>query len=692
MEAEYLLDGLNEHQLEAVTTDPGPVVVLAAAGSGKTRVLTRRIAWRLRNGFMNPNRVVALTFTRRAAEELRARHRQLGQRDNILAGTFHSVALMQLHQRWAEQGKTFPTVLDNKRRVIRQLTERLGISNGSSPSAGGRPTDVVGEIDWARARLITPDDYASAAALAERTPPIPAEQVTELMLAYQHEKRRRRVVDFDDLLLLAISTMRSDPAYAAAIRWRYQHLYVDEFQDINPLQFELLQEWRGDNDDLFVVGDPNQAIYGWNGADPQLLNRFSDREPDATVISLTQNYRSSLNILQLAHTALTNPMSAPVSSRTDGAIPTLYALADEEAEAHHIATQIRRLHTMGDRWSDQAVLTRTNAQLTVIAQVLKEVGIPARRAVGDGPLRDPAVQTELQALTQAQTDLRAWVEQTTLQLGKAGTGSTGHLAALTRLVEEYLESDPTPSGPGLAAWIGVLEASDVRTGEDAVDLLTFHSSKGLEWPIVHIAGLEDGFVPIAYATSLEQKQEEKRLLYVALTRGQNELHLTWSQRRSFNSKQNNSSGGGRRSKRVRSPLAASIERAIALCEGSGPTDASWRAGLRASRRELAQDPEETASPQAAGGKDVQTQHTAEPSIRALRLDALEHWRNRKAQVAQIEPTLLLSDAGMVYLAEATTIDDDALSNAGLGASGLRRYGSDLRALLDDISSNSAHPQ
>ncbi|MGI9594538.1 MAG: UvrD-helicase domain-containing protein, partial [Acidimicrobiales bacterium] len=275
-QAERLLDGLNESQIEAVTTTGGPMVVLAGAGSGKTRVLTRRIAWRIVNGETDPNRVLTLTFTRKAAAELRERQRQLGLRDRVPAGTFHGIALTQLRQRWTERRTIPPALLDRKVRFLAQLT---------SQRKGVEITDVVAEIDWARARLIEPANYHNEALRAGRTPPLSGDELAALMVRYQQEKRRKRLVDFDDLLMLAIRDLRADADYAAAVRWRHRHFYVDEFQDVNPLQFALLKEWLGDRDDLFLVGDPNQAIYGWNGADPRLLEDMAEHAA-STVIEL----------------------------------------------------------------------------------------------------------------------------------------------------------------------------------------------------------------------------------------------------------------------------------------------------------------------------------------------------------------------------------------------------------------------
>ena len=577
VDADALVAGLNASQLEAVTTDGEPVVVLAGAGSGKTRVLTRRIAYRIATGETDPNRVMALTFTRKAAGELRQRLRAVGLRDAVAAGTFHSLALLQLRQRWAERHVNPPTLLDRKIRFVARL-----IGSNQGRKMGADAIDVVTELDWARARLVGPDDYPMAAAEAGRTPPLPAEQIGEILTRYQQEKRRRRLVDFDDLLMLAVRDLRSDERYAAAIRWRYRHLYVDEMQDVNPLQYELLSEWRGGRDDLFIVGDPNQAIYGWNGADPNLLRRFVRREPNATVVELADNYRSTPQILRTASALIAGRELAP--NRADGPVPKITAYPDDRAEAEGIAQAIRDAHSVAGDWSDQAVLVRTNAQLTIIEQALADAGIATRLRGTTGPLASPELRTELALLTKPDVDLHASLLDLEARVAEpppvetvAAIERRANLAALVRLVHDYVMSDPTPNGLGLAAWIGTLEKGDADVDTDAVELATFHAAKGLEWPVVHVAGLEEGFVPIAYASTGAQLAEEKRLLYVAVTRAMDELHLSWAAERTFTSKPVTRSA---------SPhlglLADRIERL-----GVGPTHrVNWRAQLANSREAL----------------------------------------------------------------------------------------------------------
>ena len=252
---------------------------------------------------------------------------------------------------------------------------------------------------------------------AGRTPPLPPEAIAEVMVRFQQEKQRRRVVDFDDLIMLAIRDLRAVPGYADAIRWRYRHLFVDEFQDVNPLQYELLSQWRGSRDDLFVVGDPNQAIYGWNGADPQLLTRFVRREPDATVIDLRDNYRSTPQVISLASSLLSGkPL---VANRGDGPTPTISAFPDDEAEAAGVAVSVRDAHSVAGSWGDQAVLVRTNAQLLLIEQALRDAAVPTRLRGSAGPLATPEVRAELQRLRQLDTNLVTAVTELEEQLAES---------------------------------------------------------------------------------------------------------------------------------------------------------------------------------------------------------------------------------------------------------------------------------
>ncbi|MEM7321646.1 MAG: ATP-dependent DNA helicase UvrD2 [Actinomycetota bacterium] len=657
--ADRLLAGLNEAQIQAVTEPNGPLVVLAGAGSGKTRVLTRRIAWRVLNGETDPNRVLTLTFTRKAAAELRERQRQLGLRDRIPAGTFHSIALTQLRQRWAERRTIPPTLLDRKLRFIAQL---LGQQAGGKQSRmqGVEIPDVVSELDWARARLIAPDDYHDAAVRAGRTPPIPAERLAELMIRYQQEKRRKRLVDFDDLLTLAIRDLRADPDYAAAVRWRHRHFYVDEFQDVNPLQYALLREWQGDRPDLFLVGDPNQAIYGWNGADPDLLNSMA-ADGNTTVVELTDNYRSTPQVLRLAGATL-GPVAGSKLRAHQGAgpVPTLTSYASDKAEADGVADAVQQARSFGEAWSNQAVLVRTNAQLVVIEQALSDRRIPTRLRSGPGPLGAQEVKAELKAIGRDGIDLIGRLEELDERLAAIAAEPTNlnverynNLAALSRVIHEYITLDPQPNGPGLLAWVDTLQRGDVDADQDAVDLVTFHGAKGLEWPVVHVAGLEDGFVPISYATKAAQLDEERRLLYVALTRAREELHLSWSMERTF---------GTKTVKRQPAPLLEVLAGTINTMDPGGAVGPNWREQIARTRRQIPVDP--TANEET----DV--------------LEILRTWRGRKAKAAGVPPHVIVTDQTLKVIAEQRPSGMAQLATMpGMRPVKLQRYGQELLDLL-----------
>ncbi len=685
--ADGLLAGLNDAQRQAVTAAGGPVVVLAGAGSGKTRVLTRRIARRILDDETDPRRVLALTFTRKAAAELRHRLAGLGLRDGIQAGTFHAVALLQLRERWVDRGIVPPTLLKGKTRLVASL---LSTTRSRSDRSGSRTLalDVVAEIDWARARLIDPDDYPTVAAANGRTPPVAAERITDLLGRYAQEKQRRRVVDFDDLLELALRDLRRDPSFAAAIRWRYRHLYVDELQDVNPLQFALLEQWRGESDDLFVVGDPNQAIYGWNGSDPQLLATFARREPAATVIELRENHRSTPQILAVA--AATIEARALDATRADGPAPTITAYADAEAEAIGIARRVAQAHAEGARWSDQAVLARTNAQLPTIERALLDAGIPVHLRSESGPLTAPEVRTELKLLVDA-PELVAAYDDLVAQLDADPDGPSSvaaierraNLAALVRLVGEYLAVEITPSGAGLAAWLETVRVDDVDGETDAVELASFHAAKGLEWEVVHIAGLEDGFVPVAYATTGGQLAEERRLLYVAITRARTELHLSWARQRTFTT---------RPIDRSPSPLLGPVAEAVDRLGVAPLHRVDWRAKLAESRRSLdagiVNAGAEPAARSRRGPQSVQPGRRARPRRRgAARApdplsEALVEWRARKARAADVAHHAVLSDHALRTIAATRPTTRGKLAEVGgLGPAKLARYGEELLGLI-----------
>jgi len=655
-----LVRGLNQSQAEAVTLEHHPLRILAGAGSGKTRVLTHRIAHRALTGSLDPERVLAVTFTRKAAGELRERLGRLGLRSGVHAGTFHSIAYAQLRQRWQERGVRPPELLERKVGFIARL---MGAGRGSTA-----PLDVVAEIEWAAARRVGPDHYAEAAELARRRPPLPLERVGEIYQRYMDDKRRRRLVDFDDLLRLAARDLAADPVYQAGRHWRFRHLFVDEFQDVNPLQHHLLSAWMGPESDLCVVGDPNQAIYAWNGADARYLVDFSTYFPGARTVTLEDNYRSTPQVLTVANAVLAAGHNVPLRlrpHRESGATPTVSHHEDETAEANALARRARDHHPPGSSWSDQAVLVRTNAQAAVIAEAFTRLKVPHRIRGGGDLLEQPEIRQAMNTLRRGSSLPMALADLSDEIRRAREPGSSGappslteeraaNLDELVRLGHEYLALDPEGGTAGLTGWLrSTLRGEDGRGG-DAVDIVTFHAAKGLEWPVVHLAGLEEGYVPIHHARDDDATEEERRLLYVALTRARDELHCTWATSRTF---------GARTANRKPSPWLSIIESTL----GMTPTrvdPARGAARARSARSALSARPR--------SGPD------------AARFEALRQWRRSQARDADVPAFVIFNDATLHELAaRRPRTEAQLLSVPGVGPVKAQRFGPAVLEILAD---------
>ncbi len=629
MDSERILAGLNQEQLRAVTATGGPIVCIAGAGSGKTRVLTRRIARRIVQGETDPQRVLVATFTNKAATELKHRIGGLGLRDQVEAGTFHSLALAQLKQRWAEKRTPEPTLIESqfgflKRLLPKQFSRHLG--------------EISSEFSWAAAQMISPDHYPTMAKAAHRVVGIEYAQVAELFVEYQKAKRRKRVIDFDDLLYMAIADLNSDSHYRDAVQWRHRHFLVDEFQDINPLQYELLSQWRGSREDLFIVGDPNQSIYGWNGADPNLLRSFTDIEPNATVITLETNYRSTPQILAAANSALPpNSATSLETSASSGAAVAIVAASSGRLEAGIVASEIAQLTNQGVSPNSIAVLARTQAQLAEFVEAFEARGI-ANNVWRSQEVEAKMLLNKVQQANKLYTikDLETYLQSQPQE---------GQIFTLTELVEQYLEQTPKPSINELHVWLAK-NASDTAT----VKLLTFHSSKGLEWDYVWVTGLEMGFSPISHATTSAQLEEEQRLIYVAMTRAKKQLKLTWAQTRVF---------GAKEVSRKPSIYLSKIKPIIDKSTRTSPPRNSVRNGLADLKSELDRNP----------------RHTIEFKEQLLA------WRKAKARSAKITEAAFMRDQLVDQVAEAelnTVLDLENIS--GIKSSFVRRYGNELVAL------------
>ncbi len=482
-------------QQTAVLADDPVLCVLAGAGTGKTRVLTLRVARRLEDRSMHANHALICTFSRKAANELRDRLWHLGIGSDVSAGTFHRAALRLITQYRAEHFMGPPGLLTDRRSLLYQVLEdpdgvaprrsRVGAATPRAARHEGRGvrtelSRLDTEIGWAKARLVAPEAYGEVAKEARRRPGIAISKVAQIYGRYETIRRQQGLLDLDDLPWQAGDLLADDDSFARATRWWHRHIFVDEAQDLNEAQYRLLRLLVGDDPDLFVVGDPNQSVYGWNGADPRLLDRVTREFAGTRVLRLKMNHRCSPQIVRVATAALgITGSSAPTSTRPDGPVPTLVRAATDEQEARTVARGVWLAHRPGKRWSSIAVLSRTNAQLIRIAAALDIERVPYRAASGEmSPASD---------LTEPEDE-------------EDGTSTT--------------DSSRLPDDTGTS---------------DAVLLSTFHRAKGLQWTAVFVIGLSDGLVPLVTARSTAARAEERRLLYVALTRAEDELSCSWAQ-------------------------------------------------------------------------------------------------------------------------------------------------------------------
>jgi DNA helicase II / ATP-dependent DNA helicase PcrA len=662
-----LLDGLDDAQREAVTTPALPLAILAGAGAGKTRVLTRRIAWQARHARIDPAHVLAVTFTRKAAGELGDRLGRLGVR-RVTAGTFHAIALAQLRRRREDHRLPIPKVLDRKVRLLAPLLPERGAERAVVAA------EVAAEIEWAKARLITPEGYEDAAREARRDPPRRFAEVAVLFERYERELRRRGLVDFDDVIRSCADALETDPEFQATQQWRFRHLFVDEFQDANPAQFRLVRGWLGDRADLCVVGDGDQAIYGFAGADASYLTRFTSLFRNASVVRLGTNYRSSPQVVSAAAAVLSHDgeSTAVRSNRPDGPLPEVSVYPTDEAEAAGVARALRRAHAPSRRWSSIAVLYRTNAQSALLEEALRREGVPFRVRGGDRFLNRPLVQVALDMLRRRTREIpgvpfAGHLEAITEEAASAPEERREHIEAIARLGREYLAAD---GGSGsLDGFLEFLQTT-LRPGDDggattanAVELLSFHRAKGLEFDTVFVVGLEQGLVPISHAETPAELAEERRLLYVALSRAERHLHLSWAKKRAV---------GVRTYNRTPSRWLAPIEATIAAGRAGGEPTAGprGRARLAAARSHVAEVQHRSGARRSASGGAPLSELLA----------ALLEWRRNLARASGVPAYVIFPNTVLeAVAAKRPRTRADLLDIPGIGPVKLARHG---EALLD----------
>ncbi|WP_243074591.1 ATP-dependent helicase [Microbacterium sp. SS28] len=535
------LEGLDEQQREAATTLRGPVVVLAGAGTGKTRVITRRIAHGIDTGAYSPGRVMAVTFTAKAAGEMRSRLRGLGI-EGVSARTFHAAALAQLNYFWPTlAGDTMPGIIDNKVRMLAHAADGIGIDPDVATLR-----DVASGIEWRKVTLRSIDAYT--ASRPEGVGRLEASRVAELHRAYEKLKDERRQLDFEDVLLACAGMLEAEPQVSRAVREQYRHFTVDEFQDVSPLQHRLLGLWLGDRRDLCVVGDASQTVYSFAGADARYLLEFAQHHEGAKVVRLEKNHRSDAPILGVANALMRDRpgalvLSAARAPRPDApareGLPTVTGYNDDEAEARGVAARIRVQLDAGTDPRRVAILYRAHAQSAEFVRALADAGIASSVLGGKRFFDIPEVRQALMALRGASVAplesgflgavrdvLRSLgLTEEPPQAGGALRDAWEARAAILRLAEE------APQGTSLRAFTDDLLARAKSHDEPSlrtVTLATLHAAKGLEWDHVHLVGLAEGLLPIGYATTFEQVDEERRLAYVGITRAARTLSLSWS--------------------------------------------------------------------------------------------------------------------------------------------------------------------
>ncbi|MDQ0866054.1 ATP-dependent helicase [Arthrobacter globiformis] len=693
-----ILGGLDAEQREVATTLTGPLCVLAGAGTGKTRAITHRIAYGVHSGVYSPQRLLAVTFTARAAAEMRSRLRDLGV-GNVQARTFHAAALRQLQFFWPQAvGGALPNLLDHKAQMIAEAARRLRLSTDRASIR-----DLASEIEWAKVSMLTPANYLENAQDRGAPGGFDLTAVARVFQAYEDVKTDRNVIDFEDVLLITVGILQEDPKVAATVREQYRHFVVDEYQDVSPLQQRLLELWLGGRNELCVVGDASQTIYSFTGASPKHLLGFKAQYPDANVVKLVRDYRSTPQVVKLANDLLASRRSggpaadaawaAPlklVAQRNPGPQPQFTECTDDEAEAATVAGKIRTLLDDGVPASEIAVLFRTNGQSEAYEQALASAGIGyqlrggerffARKEVRDAILQLRAAtravsESEPQPLGQLVRDIVASLgyTDTAPHSGGALRERWESLAALVALADELAQN----RGPqfGLADFVNELQERSVAQHAPTVQgvtLASLHAAKGLEWDAVFLVGMSEGLMPISFADTPAAVDEERRLLYVGITRAREHLSLSWSTARTPGGRAN------RKPSRFLDGLRPdSVASSAARGRGAAPRrKAAAPASCRVCGSMLASGAE----------RKVGRCSQCPPSYEEQTFNALREWRKDVAQSADVPAFVVFTDATLTAIAEARPSSLEELARlAGVGPSKLERYGEAVLAVLTESS-------
>ncbi len=675
MDPDDLLTALDPEQRRVAEALRGPVRVLAGAGTGKTRAITHRIAYGVARGVYQPTEVLAVTFTTRAAGELRTRLRDLGA-GGVQARTFHSAALRQLRYFWPRiHGADLPVLTESKIGMLAQATRRQRIQADQALLR-----DLAGEVEWAKVSNVTPESYAARAATRGReVGALDAEQVGRVFAAYEQVKRDQGRMDMEDIMLLTAGTLADDERVGAQVRAQYKWFVVDEFQDVSPLQSALLDLWLGGRHEICVVGDPAQTIYSFAGADAAYLREFPAKHPDAARIELVRNYRSTPEVVAAANALLADTPSQGVAlaaQQPSGPQVTYAALPDEVAEATDVADHIVRLRSQGVALAEMAVLFRINAQSETFEEALAAKQIPY-------VIRGAARFFERPEVKQAVTLLRG--------TARSGGGGDSLVDDVTATLSGLGWSPAPPAGRGQTrdrweSWQALVTMADeqaragLNLGEfvdeldrraaeqhapqaSGVTLGTLHAAKGLEWDAVFLCGLQDGTLPITYAETPAEIEEERRLLYVGMTRARTHLRLSWSLARN---------PGGRASRRPSRFL-----------DGVRPDDPALMPAESRRRRRGAVTCRECGRMLSTGQeKKLGRCSDCPASYDEALFERLRGWRKERADTEKVPAYVVFTDATLQLIAEHKPASaKDLLRINGIGQTKLDRYGEDVLALL-----------
>ncbi|MFD0439223.1 MULTISPECIES: ATP-dependent DNA helicase UvrD2 [Streptomyces] len=702
--ADAVLDGLDPEQREVATALHGPVCVLAGAGTGKTRAITHRIAYGVRAGILQPSSVLAVTFTNRAAGEMRGRLRQLGAA-GVQARTFHSAALRQLQYFWPKAiGGSMPRLVDRKIQLVADAAAACRIRLDRNELR-----DVTAEIEWSKVTQTVPADYAPAAAKAGREAPRDPAEIAQIYNVYEDLKRDRSVMDFEDVLLLTVAILQDRHDIADQVRSQYQHFVVDEYQDVSPLQQRLLELWLGERDNLCVVGDASQTIYSFTGATPDHLLDFRTRHPGATVVKLVRDYRSTPQVVHLANGLLAQASGRAadhrlelISQRDAGPEPVYTEYTDEPAEAEGAARRIRELMASGVPASEIAILFRTNSQSESYEQALADAGVPyqlrgaerffdrpevrkagialrgAARFGGNDTLLDDAV--DLPSQVRAVLSGEGWTTEP-----PAGSGAVRErwesLAALVNLAQDFAAAKTGASLADLVAELDERANAQHAPTVQGVTLASLHSAKGLEWDVVFLVGVAEGMMPITYAKTDEQVEEERRLLYVGVTRARRHLHVSWALTRA---------PGGRPNRRpsrfldgLRPGSTATVGRAAA--RGSGGVERGFTSRPDATPRRTQRSPARCRvcgrTLTDAGEMKLMRCEDCPSDMDEGLYERLREWRGVQARLSGQPDFCVFTDKTLMAIAETEPTTPDELSRIpGVLKRKLDRYGDDVLAI------------